>query len=440
MPETLNTRREAGILVSCGKYTQVLMARKLWQPPWGFPESLLFAAGLAGVGFLLQLSIGHFDFYILHAPANVIALAMLLALIALGAVFRASAGVRWLSGIPFAVALIAALLVLSLYMELTPQLARPDPHPLGLVARLGFTRMISSWPFVLLYGTVLVSLGITTARRLIHCTKDDFAFVCNHLGLWILLAAAGFGAADMERVVMYVREGETQWRVFDQRGRALELPLAIKLKDFVLEEYPPRLAIIDQQTGKPIPEGKPGYYQIDTRRPRGQLGEWGEWAITLDEYLHEAVRVNGEYRASPMPASTPAAKVTARNTRSGEVVSGWISGGGNIPGFFAALTLDSGHVLAMTAPEPRRYASEITVLTRDGASLDATLEVNKPVSIGDWMIYQYSYDNALGKMSAYSGMELVRDPWLLPAQTGMALMALGALLLVWRGAGIRRAR
>jgi hypothetical protein len=397
---------------------------------------MLFAVGLAGVGFLLQLSVGHFDFYILHAPANVVALVILLALIVPGAVFRATPVIRWVSGIPFAVALIAALLVLSLYMELTPQLARPDPQPLSLVSRLGFNRMVSSWPFVLLYGMVLISLGITTAWRLMHCTQTDFAFVCNHLGLWILLVASGFGAADMERVVMYVREGETQWRVFDPSGHALELPLAIKLKDFVLEEYPPRLAIIDRQTGAPQPEGKPGYYQIDSKRPQGQLGEW---AITLDEYLHEAVRVNGEYRASPMPESTPAAKVTARNTRSGEVLSGWVSGGGNIPGFFSALALDSGHTLAMTVPEPKRYASEISVLSRDGASLDATLEVNKPVSIGDWMIYQYSYDNALGKMSAYSGMELVRDPWLLPARIGMALMALGSLLLVWRGAGIRRA-
>jgi hypothetical protein len=398
---------------------------------------MIFAAGLAGVGFLLQLTIGHFDFYLLHAPANYIALAILLALIVPTALCRDRPLVRWISDIPFAIALIAGLLVLSLYMELTPQLARPDPHPLGLVSRLGFTRMISSWPFVLLYAMVLISLGITTAGRLIHYTKGDFAFVCNHLGLWILLAASGFGAADMERVVMYVREGETQWQVFDPSGHALELPLAIKLKDFILEQYPPRLAIIDRQSGVPLPEDKPGYYQIDTRRPQGQLGEW---AITLDDYLHEAVRVSGEYRASPMPASTPAAKVTARHLRSGAVVSGWVCGGGNIPGFFSTLSLDDGHMLAMTAPEPKRYASEITVLTRDGASLDATLEVNKPVSIGDWMIYQYNYDNALGKMSAYSGMELVRDPWLLPARIGMALMALGALLLVWRGAGIRRAR
>jgi hypothetical protein len=54
------------------------------------------------------------------------------------------------------------------------------------------------------------------------------------------------------------------------------------------------------------------------------------------------------------------------------------------------------------------------------------------------MIYQFGYEKTLGKMSSWSEMELVFDPWLLPAQIGMGLMAIGALLLAWNGAGKRR--
>ncbi|MDR3213821.1 MAG: cytochrome c biogenesis protein ResB [Azoarcus sp.] len=411
------------------------MTRKLWQFPWGYPESALFVAGVAIVGFLLQLAVGHFDFYLLHAPANYIALALLAGLIALGVRYRDTALVRWVAGIPLAVALVVALLVFGLYMELTPQLSQLPTSAPDLVSRLGFTMVTSSWPFVLLYGILLVTLGISIARRLLHPSRRDAAFFCNHLGLWILLVSAGFGAADMQRVVMYVREGETQWRVHSKDEKTLELPVAITLRDFTLEEYPPRLAIIDRQSGEPQPEGRPEYYQIDPKRPTGRLGEW---AVTLDGYLHEAVRIDGEYRASPMPESTPAAKVTARNVRSGESRTGWVSGGGRVPGFFSALTLDDHHTLAMTEPEPKRFASDIGVLAKDGSHVDAILEVNKPVALGDWTIYQYGYDTALGKMSPYSAMELVYDPWLLPARIGMCIMGLGALLLIWNGAGRRR--
>jgi hypothetical protein len=282
----------------------------------------------------------------------------------------------------------------------------------------------------------LIALGITTAKRLLRVSRRDFAFLCNHLGLWVLLASGGLGAADLQRFVMNVNEGETQWQALRDE-EILALPIAITLKKFTLEEYPPKLTIIDRQTGDPQPQGKPDYVQIDTQRPEGQLGDW---ALTLDEYLHEAVRVgiDGQYRASPMPASTPAAKVTARNIQSGETRTGWVSSGGKVPAFSSSLALDEQYTLVMTVPEPKRFASEITVMTEDGGPpIETILEVNKPVTTGDWTIYQYGYDTAAGKMSSYSAIELVYDPWLLPAKAGMALMALGALLLVWNGAGRR---
>lgn len=409
------------------------MTRKLWQFPWGYPESALFVAGIALAGFLLQFTVGYFDFALLHTPANFIALAILAGLIALALRFQYTAAVRWIAGIPFAVTLTVGLLLLALYMELTPQLPRPPSQSSDLASRLGFRAVTSSWPFVLLYGLTLIALGITTFRRLIRFSRRDLIFTCNHLGLWIFLASSGFGAADMIRVVMHVETGETQWRVFNKYEEALELPLAITLNKFTMEEYPPSLAIIDRHKNDPSqPEDRQEFFQIDPKRPEGKLGEW---AITVDEYLHTAVRINGEYRLNPMPESTPAAKITARNRLTGEAKTGWVCSGGNIPEYFSALPLDDRHILTMSQPEPKRFASEVTILPKGGVSIDATLEVNKPVSVNNWMIYQYGYEKNLGKMSPWSEIELVYDPWLLPAQIGMGLMAIGALLLVWNGAG-----
>ncbi len=400
--------------------------RPLWQPPWQYKESALLLAGIIVAGFALQLTIGHFDFFFLHYPVNAGIAAALALLLGLSAFARS---------IPLCVCLIAALLLFSLVMGLTPQAARVDPHAHGLFADLGFTMVTRSWPFVFLYALTLVALGLVLVRRLAVLRKKDLAFYCNHLGLWILLLSAGLGAADMQRFVMHVREGEIEWRVYNAKGDVLELPIAVRLKDFAMEEYPPKLVIIDRSTGRPQPEANPSYLQIDARRPAGNLTEW---AVTIDEYIHDAVKSGDGYKASPMPAATPAARVTAKNARTGMTKSGWICGGGTIAGFFSGLELDGGTVMVMTQPEPKRFLSDITVLTRDGQERDFRLEVNQPLSIGPWMLYQYGYDTRAGKMSTYSSIELVRDTWLLPVYCGIGLMGAGALLLIWTGTGTRR--
>ena len=409
--------------------------RRLWETPWQYKESALFAGGVTLVGFALQLSLGHFNFFLLHFPANICLAAGLLLLLGLSYFARKTAVFQWLAGVPFCVSLIIALLVFSLIMGLTPQVARIDPHAHNIFSDLGFTRVTASWPFVLLYFLTLVSLGLVIVRRLAAFRKKDLAFYCNHVGLWVLLLAAGLGAADMQRFVMHIREGEVEWRVYSETKDVLELPIAIRLKDFAMEEYPPKLAVINRETGIPQPEGNPYSFQLDAKRPRGKLGEWD---ITLEEYLHEAVRSGDTYKTSPMPASTPAARVTAKNTRTGEVKTGWICGGGNIPGFFSALPLDETFTMVMTQPEPKRFVSDITALTKDGKKRDALLEVNKPLTIGSWMIYQYGYDNQAGKMSAYTSLELVNDAWLPPAYAGIVMMVAGSFLLIRSGTGKRR--
>ena len=40
----------------------------------------------------------------------------------------------------------------------------------------------------------------------------------------------------------------------------LELPVAIKLNDFYMEEYPPKLVVIDRNAGEVQPETKPAFF------------------------------------------------------------------------------------------------------------------------------------------------------------------------------------
>ena len=414
--------------------------RRMWQHPWQYRESLAVVLGILAVGFALQLRLGNFNFFLLQFPVNAAALALLVILCAMGGLFHGSKLARWLGGVPLCVCIIGALLSLTLAMGLTPQVTRVDPHAHNILADLGFTTMTSCWAFVLLYALALLSLGTAIARRLRHRSMRDAAFYCNHIGLWLLMAAAGLGAADMRRFVMHVLEGEVEWRVYSGAGDVLELPIAIRLRDFVMEEYPPNLVLIDRLNGKALPEGKPDHISLNAVEPRGKLVEWN---IAVDAYIHQAVRAeDGGFRESGMPASSPAAKVLATRTLpdgSVEAKSGWVSGGGSIPGFFSALNLDETHTVVMTVPEPKHFSSDITVLTRDGREESAILEVNSPLRIGNWMIYQYSYDSNAGKMSAYSSMELVYDPWLPPVYLGCILLMAGSVLFIWQGKGRKTA-
>ena len=86
---------------------------------------------------------------------------------------------------------------------------------------------------------------------------------------------------------------------------------------------------------------------------------------------------------------------------------------------------------------PRRFASDIQILTKKGEDIRTTIEVNKPVEVDGWKIYQYGYDTQMGAMSQISILELVSDPWLPLVYTGIYMMLAGAVCMFVLG-GRRR--
>lgn len=404
--------------------------KNIWQYPWRYAESIFIVLGLIAVGFALQLTLGKFDFLFMTNPINLILGGGVIVFLVLFSFTRKTQFYQWFSGVPFSVTLISALLILGIAMGLIPQLVRLDPHAHDMWSILGLRQVTSSWPFVLVYFITLLSLGSLIIRRLIKFDWRDYTFYFNHIGLWILLFAAGLGSADLRRYVMYVYEGETEWRVYNDNKDVLELPIAIQLNDFVMDEYPPKLTVIERETGEPQPVDKPLYYQIDEKYPQGNLGRWD---IHVDEYIHQAIRnSDSTYREVPMPGSTPAVLVTVKDNETGDVLKGWVCGG-NLSQLYMMLPLTEKYAMVMTQPEPKRFMSDINVFTQDEETKHTELEVNKPLKIGNWVIYQYGYDNAAGKASNYSSFELVYDPWVVPVYIGIILFALGSICLIWSG-------
>lgn len=411
--------------------------KTIWQSPWQFTESIFIVLGIYLVGIALQLFLGVFKFSNIAWPVNIILGLLSVVLVVLISLKPKSHFFYWLSAAPLSISLMALLIIQTIIMGLTPQIAgqlteRPDVFDL-----LGFTRMTSSWPFVLTMFFTIIALCAAIVNRLKTPTWKDYAFYLNHLGLFIFLFAAAYGAADIKRYVMYVEVGNEvpEWRVYNDNKDVLDLPLAIKLNDFVLEEYAPKLAIIQRKTGKAIPYDNPIYFQIDSLIPTTSIGDWD---IEVHEFIAEAMRESEKsYRKVPMPGACPAAYVSVVNKKNKQKFTGWVCCG-NFAQLYMPLTLTKDFSLVMTRPEAKRFASYVDVITASGKQASAVIEVNKPFSVDSWSIYQYGYDTDTGKASSYSSFELVYDPWINYVYGGIFIFAMGCFCMFWIGNNKRK--
>jgi len=397
-----------------------------WVAPWGYKESFAIVIGLAAVGTILQIVIGSFNFALIQYPVNIIVVIGIVLVTLWGTIKGNSLIFRWMSSVQLSVANITVILFYSIIMGFVPQVAKAI-HSNSIV---GFDAVTTAWAFVIVYFFTVVNLSFAIASRLLRFKLKDYAFYLNHLGLLVMMVALGFGAADFRRLTMYVDEGNTEWRVFNEHGGYLELPIAIKLNNFHMEEFVPKLAVINRETSYAIPHGNPRLWQIDSVRNTVTIGKWH---IELEKYIHEAIGMNDTtFHAISMPGSCPAAFVRVTNTETGTIQKGWVTSG-NFAQFFQTLELEDPYHVAMTRPEPSLFRSYIEVFTQDGRHKEVELEVNKPLRIGHWTIYQLSYDVERGKASTWSGFELVYDPWSLFVHWGLIIFVIGSVLLVFQG-------
>ena len=288
----------------------------MWTKPYGMKEGLLIGGGLIVAGLMLELSVGPVDWDAFRWPVNGIVLAGFLALIAIMFFLRKRVyGFQFIGTYKAAIPALVYAVVLTIIMGLTRQ----------EVNGTWLNNMLSFWPFVLTYVYIAVILGQIILRRIVNCQlsivnlKRDIPFLLNHLGLFLAMTTATLGNADMQRLKMITVKGEPEWRALTSQQQIVEMPIAIELKEFIMETY------------------------------------------------------------------------------------------------------DDG--------SPRRFASDIQILTKTGKNIQTTVEVNKPVEVDGWKIYQYGYDTQMGAMSQTSILELVSDPWLPLVYTGIYMMLGGAVCM-----------
>ncbi len=82
---------------------------------------------------------------------------------------------------------------------------------------------------------------------------------------------------------------------------------------------------------------------------------------------------------------------------------------------------------------PKRFASDVVVKGHSGKEVPAVIDVNKPIKVDGWKIYQYDYDSKAGTESRISVLQLVKDPWLPFVYAGIFMILAGAFLMLFTG-------
>ena len=416
----------------------------MWNKPYTLKEGTAIAVGLSVTGELLQLTIGPLEWGIFVWPANLLVLGVFMALLFVICLLRKRYYFcRFITTVQAAVPAIVLAVLLTIVMGLTRQMAegRPPSDPIGL------TKMLNFWPFILVYFWMTMLVGEITIKQTASFSWRRLPVITSHLGLFIALTCATLGSADMQRLKMYCEKGQPEWRGLDAYNNVHELPIAIQLNRFTIDEYPPKLMVIDKM-GRPIPYKKPEVLLIDDHFKQGSIAGWH---IQVDKKIEDAVPAllagmiknmpkqmqgmlhmdslgmamkKGGYIKSSMAGSACAISITA--TKGNAMKKGWVTCGSyQFP--LETLKLDNGKALVMASREPKRYASDVNIYTQDGKNILTEIEVNKPYTVNGWKIYQLSYNEQMGKWSNVSVFELVRDPWLHAVYVGIYLLIIGAV-------------
>nr|WP_314650342.1 cytochrome c biogenesis protein ResB [uncultured Porphyromonas sp.] len=395
---------------------------------WKMKEGFVTGAGLILVGLALQYSVGPIDWSAFAFPINAICLVLYLAFLAL--IYALRHRVRLFSFFFTTEAAVPTLIyaaLLTVAMGLTRQVA---PHERA-IDPIGLTRMLSFWPFVLIYGRLTGIVGLIAIRQILHFRLRELPSLLSHLGVFIAIVAATLGSADMERVKLTASMDMPEWRAIHEQG-FLELPLAIQLEKFTIDEYPPKLLIINSKTGKSIPAKNPEIVLVDKHFREGKLLKWRirvrqNLPLAAPVVTSDTVRYVGWGSSGAVTALLVEAQPMQGDRAVGKPLVGWVTCGSYLfP--FQELKLTKDLSLVMARREPERYASRIHVYTRSQKNIVANVEVNKPVSVDGWRIYQLSYDESMGRWSETSTFELVKDPWLPAVYVGIYLLLAGAVL------------
>lgn len=392
---------------------------------WGYKRAFARCALLFAVGTALQIIFGDVDNSFLRYPWGLIIAINYFYLLVL--IHFQTDRWPWLKRLYDGYAYISALATMVL-MTIIFGLTRQDPATEGLVGLLGFSRMTSSWPFntILLYFTSVV--GLAVVDDLHHWRHRRLAALMSHLAVFVVLAAGIFGSGDKQRVSITTKVGHTVHVGLAEDGTQVALPFSLTLQEFTMDEYPPKLYILDTRAQSSSMD----FLSVERKGAQAEIDGWHlEAVMSLDMAGYR--EQNNQWQAMEHIGAAPAVYVKARNLRSAEEFEGWVSCGSFVfePSY---LMLGERYAVAMPRREAKRYLSRVELREQSGEQHLFNIEVNHPARVGGWYIYQMGYDTQRGRWSEVSVLECVKDGWYAAVHIALWMMlAAGVVMFLTAG-------
>jgi len=393
-----------------------------------YPFAILVACVSLIIGLILQLTLGSISKSWFSFPYNVIeGFAFVVITTAVYFIFRKTNFIVRFSSAPFAIITVVTLGVLTIGLGSIN--VNPQEVANSFLGKLGLDDLTKTWYFGIVFVLALMNLWFSILKRSMVYQRKNIPFLLNHFGLWLTMFAGVLGQGDIIRLKMNLYKDKLEWRATTDDNRVVQLPIAMELKEFSIDIYPNKLFVIDS-TGSALPHEKPIGFMLEKQ---GESMTLLNWKITLLQYLEKAIPdTDSTYVNHTMWGATNAAKVTVEDLRTHKKKTDWISAG-NFQFSPRAIHLDDEHTLVMAPAEARKFQSDVLIYQKDHINevLEEKIEVNHPISVGGWRIYQLSYDERMGRWSELSVVELISDPWLPVVYVGIFLLLAGGIALLF---------
>ena len=321
---------------------------------------------------------------------------------------------------------LASILILTLLFGLIPQ----DDTIGGWVGVLGFSRMTSSWVFNVFLFWFMTVIGFRVIDEVWHWRHRKKIPMVFHVALFVILVSAVFGSGDKIKVRVVTAIGHPVKSGLTSEGKSVLLPFSMLLKEFSMDEYPPRIYLAKQ--GATLSENFVEVGQV------GSDGTLDDWQLKCIQYLDMAGRLTDDSAFVSMNhvGATSAVYIKATHLVNGASVEGWVSCGSHI--FTGStLVLPGGDEIVMPKREPKKYQS-IVEIAKEDETKNVEIMVNHPARIGAWRIYQVGYDTTRGKWSTTSVLECVKDGWYSMVQVAMWIFLLSGIMIFafgWKSRG-----
>lgn len=398
--------------------------------PWGWWHALLLQLAVILLAMPLEGRL-HLHWTALRWPWYwIIVFAPVLAGVALGAFFRRTAWLRWLSGARFAVTNIALMILLGLLGILIIQ----SPGKADGLAKLGLRSMFTSFVFLAAILLMLLNLSTVIGRRLLQSGQSRLGFLLNHVGVVLVLAGFIGGKAQFADPMFRIAEGERVARFTGEQGQTYDLGAELTLQRFAIEKYPPRLAA---EAAVPADDGHNHSRMVTDTEWVAKGRAFHAFGIHVEvlDFLPCAMPGDNGGWTPVANHGLPAAHVKII-TPDGKQHDDWVTPPMETIGYRGtAVMVDDSHAIGMLESMPKAYTSFLTITEPGKSPVDRTLGVNHPLTIGpwwklsSWTLYQSSYEVSMG--SRASIIQAVRDPGLLIVYLGLVCMLLGSFVALW---------